>query len=180
MEFQNGNAWLNDVRDAVRAGELVEPPEWVKERARRLFLRLTPATSPTIINRIRATLVRDSGRMGMAQAGVRSLGALGGPWQLLYRGGNVDVDLMVRPNQDGRTINVRGQALAIEGHSVGTGIVEALPANQPRRLQGRVSPSARSRLEASGEFALPNLARGRYDVLLRFGAQEIELSGVEL
>ena len=182
MDFQNGNAWLNDVRDAVRAGELVEPPEWVKERARRLFQRLTPASSatPTIINRIRAALVRDSRRMGVAPAGVRSLGALGGPWQLLYRGGNVDVDLMVRPNQDGRTINVRGQALAIAGHTVGTGIVEALPADQPRRLQGRVPPSARSRLEASGEFALPNLARGRYDVLLRFGAQEIELSGVEL
>src|SRR5438270_405226 len=139
MDFQNGNAWLNDVRDAVRAGELVEPPEWVKERARRLFQRLTPASSatPTIINRIRAALVRDSRRMGVAPAGVRSLGALGGPWQLLYRGGNVDVDLMVRPNQDGRTINIRGQALAIEGHTVGTGIVEALPADQPRRLQGQ-------------------------------------------
>ena len=76
MDFQNGNAWLNDVRDAVRAGELVEPPEWVKERARRLFQRLTPASSatPTIINRIRAALVRDSRRMGVAPAGVRSLG----------------------------------------------------------------------------------------------------------
>jgi hypothetical protein len=182
MDFQNGNAWLNDVRDAVRGGELVEPPEWVKERARRLFKGLALATWPTphIINRIRASLVRDSRRHGFASAGVRSLGAHGGPWQLLYRGGNVDVDLLVRPNQDGRTINLRGQALAIEGHSVGSGIVEALPADQPRRLEGRVPPSARSRLEASGEFALPNLARGRYDVFLRFGAEEIELSGVEL
>ena len=33
---------------------------------------------------------------------------------------------------------------------------------------------------ASGEFAISNLERGRYDVLLRFGAHEIELSDVEL
>ena len=39
--------------------------------------------------------------------------------------------------------------------------------------------SARSEVEPSGEFALSNLDRGRYDVLLRFGAHEIELSGVE-
>jgi hypothetical protein len=180
MDSQNGNAWLDDVRDALRVGQLVEPPDWVRERARRLFQTLTPAAPPTLISRIRASLVRDSRRLGVAQAGVRSIGALGGPWQLLYRGGNVDVDLLVRPNQDGRTINVRGQALAVAGDGVGSGVVEALPVDQPRKLEGRVSPSARSKLEASGEFALPNLERGRYDVLLRFGAQEIELSDVEL
>ena len=31
-----------------------------------------------------------------------------------------------------------------------------------------------------GEFALSNLEHGRYDVLLRFGAHEIELSDVEV
>jgi hypothetical protein len=38
----------------------------------------------------------------------------------------------------------------------------------------------RSEVDRSGEFALSNLERGRYDVLLRFGAHEIELSDVEL
>ena len=103
-----------------------------------------------------------------------------GPWQLLYRGGDVDVDLLVRPNQDGRTLNVRGQALPLSGGSIGLGVVEALPADEPCRSEGRGVPSARSEVEPSGEFALSNLERGRYDVLLRFGGREIELSDLEL
>ena len=87
----------------------------------------------------------------------------------------------VKPNQDGRTSNVRGQALSVGGDDFGVhGVVEALPADTPKRLHGATEPSARTELEPSGEFALSNLERGRYDVLLRFGAREIELSGVEL
>jgi hypothetical protein len=104
-----------------------------------------------------------------------------GPWQLLYRGGNVDVDLLVRPNKDGRTMNVRGQALTLGGDSVGAGIVEALPVDLPRSLHGpKILPRATTSVDSSGEFAISNLERGRYDVLLRFGAHEIELSDVEL
>lgn len=179
MKYQNGNAWLIDVHDALQASELVEPPDWVRQRARRLFETRGPVHSPTLLTRIRASLIFDSRRPGRALAGVRSLGGLGGPWQLLYRGGDVDVDLLVRPNRDGHTLNVRGQALSLGGGSVGLGVVEALPADAPRQLQGRAAPTARSELQPSGEFALSNLERGRYDVLLRFGTREIELSGVE-
>jgi hypothetical protein len=35
-------------------------------------------------------------------------------------------------------------------------------------------------VEPTGEFALPNLQRGRYDVLVRLGAREIELTNLEL
>ena len=69
--------------------------------------------------------------------------------------------------------------VSLGGGSVGLGVVEALPADAPRQLQGRAAPTARSELQPSGEFALSNLERGRYDVLLRFGTREIELSGVE-
>jgi hypothetical protein len=100
---------------------------------------------------------------------------------LLYRGGNIDVDLLVRPNKDGRTMNVRGQALTFGGDAIGFGVVEALPADLPRTVHGhRILPSATTNVEASGEFAISNLERGRYDVFLRFGAHEIELSDVEL
>jgi hypothetical protein len=179
MKYDNGYAWLDEVRQALRASELVEPPDWVRERSRRLFASRALAHSRPLLSRIRASFLFDSRRHGLALAGVRSLSGLGGPWQLLYRGGDVDVDLLVRPNRDGRTLNVRGQALALGGGSVGLGVVEALPADAPRQLDGRAVPTARSELEPSGEFALSNLERGRYDVLLRLGTREIELCGVE-
>ena len=175
-------AWLADVRAALAHADLTEPPEWVRERARRLFRARTssPTVSATILAHVRASLLFDSRTPGLAAAGVRSLGVLDGPRQMLYRGGDVDVDLLVRPNQDGRTMNLRGQALSLLGEYVGMGTVEATPADIPRPLRGPVEPSARTELDPSGEFALSNLERGRYDVLLRFGLREIELSGVEL
>src|SRR4030081_1908062 len=173
MDYRNSDAArLADVRAAFVHGQanLVEPPDWVRERARRLFRTRHSGSSeaPTLLARVRATPLFDSRRSGLAPSGVRSAGVLDGPWQLLFRGGDVDVDLLVRPNQDGRTLNVRGQALPLEGGSIGVGVVEALPADVPRRLHGRALPSARSELEPTGEFALSNLERGRYDVLLRF------------
>src|SRR5258708_1428583 len=132
----NDAAWLADVHAALAHADLVEPPDWVRERARRIFRppTSTQAASPTLFERIRASLLFDSRRPGLATAGVRSLGVLDGPWQLLYRGGDVDVDLLVRPNQDGRTMNVRGQALSLISEYVGAGTVEATPVDLPRRL----------------------------------------------
>jgi len=188
------NDWIAEVRATLAVKGLVEPPEWVRERARGAFrTRFTHPkryqAQPALLARVRAALVFDSRRPGLTLAGVRSAGVLEGPWQLLYRGGDVDVDLLVRPNQDGRTLNVRGQAMSLVSDSVGVGVIEvhptersgawAKPSDLPRRLHGPATPSVRSEVEASGEFALSNLKRGRYDVLLRFGAHEIELSGVE-
>jgi hypothetical protein len=179
------DAWLAELRAAFSAAELIEPPDWVRERAKRAFRSRAISAAPAILDRVRASLLFDSRQRGLSPAGVRSYGVLDvvreGPWQLLYRGGNVDVDLLVRPNKDGHTMNVRGQALTLGGDSVGLGIVEALPAHLPRTVHGpKTLPSATTNVDASGEFAISNLERGRYDVLLRFGAHEIELSDVEL
>ena len=124
-----------------------------------------------------------------------------GRWQLRYRGGDVGIGLLVRPNPAGHTLNVRGQArslaghtlslagytldsglaeaLPVAGHTLDSGVVEALPVATPRRLDVVTEPSARSELP-TGEFALSNLERGRYDMLVRFGAREIELTDVAL
>src|SRR3977135_337409 len=94
------DAWLANVRAAYSAAELVEPPDWVRDRAKRAF-RSTAARAAPIVERVRATLVFDSRKSGLAQAGVRSPGVLDavreGPWQLLYRRGNVYANLLVRP-----------------------------------------------------------------------------------
>jgi hypothetical protein len=175
-------AWLAAVRaDWAAAAELIEPPAWVRERARRL-LAARPSGPRRLLQRLKGTLIFDSRRSGLARAGVRSIGPFDPDplaWQLLFRGGDVDVDLLVRPNQDGRTMHVRGQALSLGGDGVGAGVVEAQPIDIPRPLRG-AAPTVRSEVDSSGEFALPDLAHGRYSVLLRFGAREIELSDVEL
>jgi hypothetical protein len=180
MDAEQDYRWIRDVREALRSSDLVEPPEWVRQRARELFQNQRPLTARALIERVRASLIFDSRRSDPALAGVRAAAVLEGPWQLLYRGGDVDIDLLVRPNQDGHTTSVRGQALPLSGASIDAGVVEATLADEPRPPHGGAAPSARSELEPGGEFALPNLERGRYDMLLRFGAREIELSGVEL
>jgi len=180
MNLDQDYTWIRGVRDALSAAELVEPPDWVRQRATQLVQSVEPRASRTLIERVRASLVFDSRRAGIVHAGVRAGAVLDGPWQLLYRGGDVDIDLLVRPNQDGHTLNVRGQALPLAGEVIDAGSVEALPADVPRPLHGPAQASARSELEPTGEFALANLERGRYDVLVRVGAREIELSGVEL
>jgi hypothetical protein len=181
MDDELDPAWLHKVRAALVASDLVEPPAAVRERARQLFVSDAPSHA-TLIARLRASLVFDSRRVSPARAGVRSIGIMDGPWQLLYRGGDVDVDLLVRPNQDGRTLSVRGQALPLKGGIIQSGVVEAVPADAPRGFDPAepVTPSARTELEPTGEFALAHLEPGRYDVLLRFGAREIELSDLEL
>jgi hypothetical protein len=180
MNLDQDYTWISGVRDALSAGELVEPPEWVRRRARQVFQSGESRPARTLIERMRASLVFDSRQSSAAHAGVRAGAVLDGPWQLLYRGGDVDIDLFVRPNLDGRTMSVRGQALALAGGIIDAGSVEALPADVPRPLHGGAEPSARSELEPTGEFALANLERGRYDVLVRFGAREIELNDLEL
>src|SRR5260221_8011467 len=100
MKHDRGDDWLGNVRAAFSAAELVEPPAWVRDRAKRAFRSRAPRAAP-ILERVRASLIFDSRKPGLAQTGVRSPGVLDavrvGPWQLLYRGGNVDVDLLVRP-----------------------------------------------------------------------------------
>ena len=170
MDAEQDYMWIREVRDALMAGELVDPPESVRQRARCLFHRARLA--PGIVERVRAALMFDSRRTALAHAGVRSSAVMEGPWQLLYRGGDVDIDLLVRPNQDGQTLSLRGQALSRAGTRIAGGEVEALPVTKGKQ--------SRARLEPTGEFALSNLERGRYDVLVRVGAREIELTDVEL
>lgn len=176
------SAWVDEVRaDWAAARRWESPPAWALARARRLFRERNAlrASRSDMMTRIRAALVFDSrGQVAAIPAGVRSgmpIGAGGtAPWQLLYRGGDIDVDLLVRPNKDGRTLHVRGQALPVSGGTVGSGVVEAIP-----RGLDVAEHVARTAIEPTGVFTLPGLERGQYDVLLRLEVCEIELSDLE-
>jgi hypothetical protein len=175
MSLEADHSWMRGVQEALASGDLVQPPDWVRKRAKQIF----QSTRPSIAERIRALLVFDSRQPGLSHIGLRSAAVVDGPWQLLYRGDDVDIDLLVRPNLDGHTSSVRGQALPLSGASIDAGVVEALPADQIRLSDQDDAASIRSELDPRGEFALSNLERGRYDVLVRLGARQIELSGVE-
>lgn len=183
---------------AAARANLVEPPVWVTSRAKRLFrLRVARAEALSarpvgLLERIRATLVFDSRQAARvpplgASAGTRAApgrlaDARRSGWQLLYRAADVDVDLLVRPNPGGHTVQVRGQALAVApGPPLQRGSLDVWLA----RGTGATGGASRSvltstPLDAMGEFVLPPLAHGRYDLLLRLEGREVELGDVEL
>src|SRR5437870_4432717 len=76
MRKADQDVLIADVRAALSLGDLVEPPDWVKQRAKRLFRTGPAATSASFGARVRAALVFDSRRPGIAAAGVRSTGLL--------------------------------------------------------------------------------------------------------
>src|SRR5258707_15034029 len=100
--MNHDDAWLANVRAAFSTAELVEPPDWVRDRAKRAFRSRATRTAP-IFERVRASLIFDSRKPGLAQAGVRSPGVLDavrqGPRPLLYRAGNRDLDPRLPPNK---------------------------------------------------------------------------------
>ena len=116
-ESPEDGAWLASASaDWTATGAplpLVEPPPWVLSRAKRLFRERTAAQAAPpglpLVERVRAALLFDSRRRGVfgpAPLGVRGTDAFASPsrpsaWQLLYRGADVDVDVLIRSNPDG-------------------------------------------------------------------------------
>ncbi|HEV2124826.1 MAG TPA: hypothetical protein VGW38_18925 [Chloroflexota bacterium] len=182
--------WLTRVREEWAAGPIVQPPTWVSARAKRLFqmrrLEQQATHEPSFVERIRATLVFDSRQRDLLAAlpGMRSGALLRGDatgttssWQILYRGADVDVDVLIRPSGDSRAHTILGQALAQSGTPIKSGQVEVLrtdPGNEHK------STVMLTELLPTGEFVLPHLSRGRYDLLLRLDAREIHVPDIEL
>jgi hypothetical protein len=186
-------SWIDGVGADWHATSLVEAPEAVVARGKRAFQARAQADQGLVgaVRRFRATLVFDSRQTAGGLAGARDGGALGNlalrgghtldrprhaSWQLLYRGSDVDIDMLIRPNADGETMSVRGQALTLDGGPVSEGRLEVLSS-------GRGLPEewvAETALDHAGEFALPRIQPGRYHMLLRLDAREVELTDIDL
>lgn len=121
---------------------------------------------PTLWERLVATLTFDS-RLQPALAGARA--ASTGSFQLLYEGGGAEIDLMCEPAADGWEI--AGQAL-VEDEAEVRWMVAAALRGEPL---GPAIPA-----DPSGEFRLPALRPGAYDLVLRGGNREITLPGIDL
>ena len=188
----SSESWINNVAAHWRAANLAEPPESVVARGKRAFHARQQADQGLAgaVRRFRAVLLFDS-RETSGLAGARDAGTMGGlavrggptlerprhaSWQLLYRGSDVDIDMLIRPNADGETMSVRGQALTLDGGPVSEGRLEVLSS-----IRGLPEESvAETALDQSGEFALPRIQPGRYHMRLRLDAREVELTDIDL
>ena len=147
---------------ALAADRTPGPPEAVVQRAFTLVPRL-PA-KPSLWEQVGAVLVFDS-RAQPVLAGVRDAG--GSAFKLLFESGETSVDLFCEPERG--EWRIAGQVLS------------------PTPLQGGWSVSASSgehraetEADALGEFRLPALPPGQYELTVRGAEREILLPGVEL
>lgn len=122
---------------------------------------LRPAGSP--VRRI-AKLVFDSFQQPMA-AGVRAAVAGSAPRQLLFRAGDVDVDLRIESGVDNR-ISLSGQVLS-----------EAVPffENTPVRLESHGVARYRTRTNPVGEFSFDEVPQDTYHLSMDLPEGQVTL-----
>ena len=159
-------SWLRTTISAMRADDTEAPPPYVVARAQRLFrsraLDHEPA-APRLRQRIAAVLRFDSNQAPLA-LGVRAAG--GAARQILYTAEPFELDLRATPVQ-GRW-QLAGQVLG-PGPELG-GDVQLSGAHT-----AVVAP-----VNDQLEFRLPPVPAGRYELRVRLGSADIDISPVEL
>jgi anti-sigma factor RsiW len=148
-------AWLERVISLMRTDTSEDAPPAVIARARRLFQART-APPPTERRRIPALVHFDSRQRPLA-LGVRS----GQPAarQLLLKAEDYDLDVRITPT--GAAWQVSGQLLGLET----IGKVE---------LQGETA-AVQTELNDLGEFSLPLVPAGTYNLILRLADLDVDL-----
>jgi hypothetical protein len=163
-------AWYKRVKSAAAADDTIDPPPWVLKRAVRLFETVRArAGVRAALGRLVATLVFDSQTRPLP-AGVRLTEAA--DRQLLYRAGAYTVDLQIA-SMDARA-RLSGQVLK-EGEfkfeSVAGSKIFLL--SDEEALASAVASNF-------GEFTLPPLASGQYDLRVETGDADITIVGLTI
>jgi hypothetical protein len=154
-------------RQLRESRHLQDAPEHVIQRALAAWQPRHPvASAPGLVERLRALLTFDSGAALPLAFGMRSTG--GTTRQLLFSAGEHDVDLRVSPAGSGHGDHwlLSGQVLGPEA-SGAVALTDALG-----------QAVAEARLDELGEFRLPAVAPGQYNVTLNLGVQQIELPSI--
>ncbi|MBI3962299.1 MAG: zf-HC2 domain-containing protein [Deinococcus sp.] len=150
-------AWLRLVTGIMRADHSLEAPQATIQRAIALKQRLRP--QPGLLERLVAALVYDS-RSQLGLAGVRQSPT--SSYQLLYRAGELDIDLQLFPRASGHW-DVLGQALPA-------------PAGLKVELWQGDSTLASAPASNYGEFRFPSLVPGQYRLALYTGQQQVDIT----
>lgn len=148
----------------MQSDQAVDPPPAVTARALRIFQPRVAEPTPSILQRMMASLQVDSLDLSPAM-GLRS--GTAAPRQLLFTAGDYDVDLRVTPTAETSTWSLSGQVLG--GEEVG-GHVE---------LQSS-DAHATAPLSPLNEFVLPSVPAGHYTLVLHLPDREIAIDSIEL
>ena len=160
-------AWLERAKSTLWQAHTVQVPEPALERARALFReRFQPVVVPNPLVSWLARLQFDSRSNTPALAGAR--GATGEGVQLVYSTDVHDIDLFQEPSEAG-TWYVIGQVMPRDGEATLVPHEIVLTEQNGNRLT--FAPTG-------GEFHLPSVPEGIYDIALRLTDGEITLPGV--
>ena len=162
--------WYESVRRVTAADDSIAPPLWVLKMATRIFEseRNRPALSARL-GSIVAALVFDS-RRGPVLAGVRTT-----QWvdhQFLYRADDFKIDL--RLESSGQRVNLRGQILR-EGESL---FESTSGASLELIRDGK--PVHSTCTNQVGEFTIPAIESGRYDLRIEAGGVSITVPALPI
>lgn len=163
-------AWYERVKSVAAADETIEPPPWVLKRAVRLFeTARARAGVRAAIGRLVAMLVFDS-QTRLLPAGVRLTAPA--DRQLLYRAGAYTVDLQIA-SMDAEA-RLSGQVLK-EGEFRFESVagLKVFILSQEESLAAAVANNF-------GEFMLPSVGCGQYDLRIETGDADITIVGLTI
>ena len=162
--------WYESVRRVTAADDSTEPPPWVLKRAIKVFdgPQRHPGL-PARLGAIIASLVYDS------LAGPMLAGARTTEWvdhQLLYRADDFSIDLSLEPW--GQQMKLRGQILR-EGESLfeSTAGISLELIREGERVHSTCTNEV-------GEFTIPAIEMGQYDVRIEASEVTITVAGLAI
>ena len=171
--------WYESVRRVTEADDSVEPPPWVLKRAIKVFEGARNRSSlPRRLGDIIANLVFDSFG-GPAIAGARAAEVATSPesaeaaeHQLLYRADDFNIDLLVEASE--RHMTLRGQILR-QGESLfeSTSGISLELIREGRQVRSACTNEV-------GEFTIPAIELGRYDLRIEAGEVTITVAGLAI
>lgn len=166
---EDSRQWYQQVATITASDDTAEPPAWVLRRAIQLFdNRLTQPGLIERIGRSIAALVFDSFAQP-AIAGVRSTETASR--QLLYRAEHYNIDLQINPS-DKSNATVMGQILRKDDLRFES--VSKIPLSLVRKGEAVVSTVTND----TGEFILPEIGCGEYDLLIDTRDLSITVTGL--
>jgi hypothetical protein len=148
----------------LREDSAFEPPAELVQWGINLFQpTIQPAAAPGGIKRIIASLIFDTFEQPML-AGVRRVGAP--PRQLLFRAGDVDVDVKIESQEANNRITLQGQVLSSAAKFFD---------NTPVKLESQGTVRYKTRTNLVGEFSFDEVPKDTYHLSVDLPEGQITL-----